>query len=41
MVHTVHQTEATFRHYGKIVGMESEAGVLSRHRTGKDSPKDG
>lgn len=29
MVHTVHQTEATFRHYGKIVGMERTVAQLS------------
>ena len=29
MVHTVHQTEATFRHYGKAVGMERTIDQLS------------
>ncbi len=29
MVHTVHQTEATFRHYGATLGMERTMGQLS------------
>lgn len=29
MVHTVHQTEATFRHYGQVVGMERTVEQLS------------
>ena len=29
MVHTVHQTEATFRHYGEVVGMERTIEQLS------------
>lgn len=29
MVHTVHQTEATFRHYGSELGMERTVGQLS------------
>ena len=29
MVHTVHQTEASFRHYGEVVGMERTIDQLS------------